>query len=55
MRKPASCCARQRGTADEYALLTPFGTAFRYDDASDPDEAELDVNMAISCAAETLL
>ena len=42
------------GTADEYAVLTPFGTAFRYDDASDPDEAELDVNMAISCAAETL-
>ncbi len=42
------------GPTAVYSALTPFGTAFRYDDASDPDEAALDVAAALDCAAKTL-
>jgi HEPN domain-containing protein len=41
------------GAALEYASLTPFGTAFRYDDTSDTLDAVLNVPAAIELVAAT--
>lgn len=35
------------GVPVDYAFLTPFGVAFRYDDTSDPNDFSLDVPRAL--------